>query len=185
MNQAQIDKAIKLHSKWLDNSSGGRQLILNNKSLLQVNLVCKNLIRADLSGSDLSVANLSHSNLLGANLTGANLLGANLTGANLIGANLIGARYNPVLLLSMINWGCVSEELNQLLMAYDAQNHPNPERFNEWYDTGICPYNNIKFERSVKFIQMRRLWDERLIKKKLPSAFKLFKMCCEEKDIKI
>ena len=65
-----LNHAIELHKKWLNDEPDGQMFDLR---------------RADLSGANLSDADLSGADLRGANLSGANLSGANLRDANLSG----------------------------------------------------------------------------------------------------
>ena len=172
---------------------------LSGADLTRANLTGANLTGADLTEANLTRAGLSGATLTGATLIGANLIGAdlieadltwadltwaNLTEADLIEANLSGAYYNPVILLSQVNWVNVSDNLCKILMAYDAQNHPNPSAFNEWKKTLNCPYDGMNIFRAVNFHQDVELWDKRLITKKIPSALGILKMLFKEKGIK-
>ena len=51
MNEEQLQKALKLHKKWLNNEEGG----------IRANLTGADLTGADLTGADLTGANLSYS----------------------------------------------------------------------------------------------------------------------------
>lgn len=63
MTQAELDKILAKHKKWLNDEDGGKH--------------------ANLQGTDLRHANLRDAYLRDADLRGANLQGANLRGANI------------------------------------------------------------------------------------------------------
>ena len=63
MTQADLDKVLELHKKWLNDEEGGER----------ANLRYANLRDANLRGANLSYANLSDADLSYANLRGANL----------------------------------------------------------------------------------------------------------------
>ena len=153
-------------------------------NLTGANLYGANLTRANLTGANLTRANLTGVNLTGANLTGANLTGADLTEANLTRADLTRANYSPSLILHQVNWESVSTKLCKLLMAIDAQNHPNPKAFDSWKNNGDCPYSNTNELRVVSFHENRHLWSSNLINIKLPSSRKILHMLFKEKNIK-
>ena len=145
---------------------------------------------ADLRGADLSGANLSDSNLIEANLSGADLRDADLRGARFIGANLSdlylwGADLRGALLpsptvLLLCHWGTCPDGLTTELMRYDAANHPDPDRFDEWANGGSCPYDDVLWDRAARFIQNPRLWSPGPAKSALWLVERLF----EEKGIK-
>ena len=84
MTQAELDKILAKHTKWLNNEDSGERADLQGA----------NLQGADLRGADLRHADLQGADLQGANLQGADLLGANLRGADLRHADLQGANIN-------------------------------------------------------------------------------------------
>lgn len=98
--QNELNKALELHRKWLDNEPDGVKADLDFKDLRYANLYEANLRYANFYGTDLCCANLSYANLRYASLRCANLRGAdlccvNLYEANLYGANLRGAKNIP------------------------------------------------------------------------------------------
>lgn len=74
MTQAELDKILAKHKKWLKDEDDGEY--------------------ADLQGADLQRADLQEADLQGADLREANLRGADLQEANLRGADLRGANIN-------------------------------------------------------------------------------------------
>lgn len=68
-------------------------------------------------------------------------------------------------------------------MAYDAQNHPNPERFNFWAINGMCPYYDSSISRSCHFRESRKLWSSSLLKRRKYSAYELMLELFKEKGI--
>ena len=119
-------------------------------------------------------ANLSYANLSSANLSSANLSSANLRYANLRYADLPAP---PTLLL--INWSDISDELCLELMRYDAANHPDTKKFDEWVKTGECPYNKTHWQRSANFTEKKELWKPGQSK----SALELVELLFKEKGI--
>ena len=91
MTQEELNKALELHKKWLNNEPGGARADLRGANLRWAKLIRADLRGADLSGANLRGANLRWAKLIGADLRGTNLIGADLSGADLIGANLRGA----------------------------------------------------------------------------------------------
>lgn len=93
-----IKEILKLHEKWILNSSEGKRADLRGAYLSGANLKRTKLRGANLRGSDLSGANLSEAYLSEADLSGADLYGANLSEADLCGADLSGANLSEAYL---------------------------------------------------------------------------------------
>ena len=187
MDKKQLQKILENHALWLKNECGESANLrsadlrsanlrdanlwgadLRNADLWSANLRNANLRDADLWGADLQDANLWGADLRGADLRNADLYGADLRNANLYGADLRNANLrdanlrdanlpSPTMVL-LANWGEVSNELCVELMRYDANNHPNPKKFDEWRRGGPCPYNNVKIQRVAHFIEQKTLW---------------------------
>lgn len=87
ISQNELNKALELHKKWLNNEPGGVRANLGFKDLRGANfcgadLRCADLYSADLRGADLYGANLRCANLRYADLRGADFYCANLYGAD-------------------------------------------------------------------------------------------------------
>ena len=180
-SQEEISEVLRSHKLWLEGKPEGK--------------------RADFSGQDLSSANLHYANLrsanlryanLGyANLRFANLRFANLRYANLSFANLDCAKYSkytrfpaPTMML-LANWGEVSDDLCRDLMRFDAANHPEPQKFNDWANNGECPYANVAYGRAATFNQNKDLWAPSLLdlppSRPIELVERLLKeKCCQE-----
>ena len=170
ITQAELKIKLELHLKWLHGEDGGERADLSGANLRSANLSYANLSYADLSYADLSYANLSYADLSGANLRSANLRSANLSGADLPA---------PTMLL-LASWFSVSAELTLELMRYDAANHPEPSKFDDWAKGGNCPYSGIGWQRCANFEEQRDLWKPG----KSKSALELVLMLFKEKEIK-
>ena len=86
-----IDKlkaVLDMHTRWLQDKSGGECADLSFADLSRSNLSRADLSFANLSFADLSLADLSHADLSGADLSFADLHGADLSDADLSGADL-------------------------------------------------------------------------------------------------
>jgi len=156
ITQAELKIKLDLHLKWLHGETGGE--------------------RADLSYADLRFADLSYANLSYADLRYADLSSADLRSADLRSANLP----SPTMLL-LASWYQVSAELTLKLMRYDAANHPEPTKFDEWAKGGDCPYADVKWQRCATFQENRELWKPG---KATKSALELVLMLFKEKEIK-
>ena len=99
--------------------------------------------------------------------------------ADLSNANLSSADLPAPAMFLLCSWGAVSDKLTTELMRYDASNHPNPEKFDEWAAGGDCPYQS-GFQRCANFTEKRDLWK----KGKTKSARELALMLFKEKKIK-
>ena len=88
IKQSTVNRALRLHLKWLRNEKHGKRLTIGFAISLKINWSKINLSSANLSSADLSSANLSSANLSSANLSSANLRYADLSSANLRYANL-------------------------------------------------------------------------------------------------
>jgi len=161
ITQAELKIKLELHLKWLHGETGGE--------------------RADLSSADLRSANLRSANLSSANLSSANLSSADLRSANLRSANLRSANLPAPTMLLLAAWEMVSAELTLKLMRYDAANHPEPSKFDEWAKGGNCPYADVKWQRCANFQENRELWKPG---KTTESALELVMMLFAEKQIK-
>ena len=156
ITQAELKIKLELHLKWLHGETGGE--------------------RADLRSADLRYANLSSANLSSADLSSADLRSANLRSADLSYADLP----SPTMLL-LAAWYSVSAELTLKLMRYDAANHPEPDKFDEWAKGGNCPYADVKWQRCANFQENIELWKPG---KTTKSALELVMMLFAEKEIK-
>ena len=166
ITQAELKIKLDLHLKWLHGETGGERADLSSADLSSANL----------SYADLSSANLSYADLSYADLSSANLRSADLSYADLSYANLP----SPTMLL-LASWYQVSAKLTLKLMRYDAANHPEPTKFDEWAKGGDCPYADVKWQRCATFQENRELWKPG---KATKSALELVLMLFKEKEIK-
>ena len=93
IKQSTVNRALRLHLRWLRNERHGKRLTVGLAISLKINwskinLRSANLSSADLRSADLSSANLSSANLRSANLSSADLRSADLRSADLSSANL-------------------------------------------------------------------------------------------------
>ena len=88
IKQSTVNRALRLHLKWLRNEKHGKRLTIGFAISLKINWSKINLSYADLRSANLSSANLSYADLRSANLSSANLSYADLSSANLGSANL-------------------------------------------------------------------------------------------------
>ena len=110
IKQSTVNRALRLHLKWLRNEKHGKRLTIgfaislkinwSKINLSSANLRYADLSSANLSSADLSSANLSYADLSSANLGSANLRYANLRSANLSSANLRSANLSSANLSS-------------------------------------------------------------------------------------
>ena len=131
IKQSTVNRALRLHLKWLRNEKHGKRLTIGFAISLKINWSKINLSSANLSYADLSYADLSSANLGSANLRYANLSYANLSSANLSWASTINVRNLRVIScqlntsdqnrniayypdLNLITAGCFSGTLNEL-----------------------------------------------------------------------
>ena len=161
ITQAELKIKLDLHLKWLHGETGGE--------------------RADLSYADLRYADLSSANLSYADLSSANLRYADLRYADLRYADLRYADLPSPTMLLLASWYQVSAKLTLKLMRYDAANHPEPTKFDEWAKGGDCPYADVKWQRCATFQENRELWKPG---KATKSALELVLMLFKEKEIK-
>ena len=91
IKQSTVNRALRLHLKWLRNEKHGKRLTIGFAISLKINWSKINLSSANLSYADLSSANLGSANLRYANLSYANLSSADLSSANLSYADLSSA----------------------------------------------------------------------------------------------
>ena len=88
IKQSTVNRALRLHLKWLRNEKHGKRLTIGFAISLKINWSKINLSYADLSSANLGSANLSYADLSSANLSYADLSSANLSYADLSSANL-------------------------------------------------------------------------------------------------
>jgi hypothetical protein len=195
----ELDEILRLHQLWLDsNGEDGQRADLRDVDLRGVNLRGADLMGADLRDANLVGAILRDAILVGVNLRRADLRRADLRRADLrradlrradlrdailVGADFINSKISYTKLPStgmvlLANWGELSPELTTLAMAYDRDNHPEPERFLEWVDGGRCPYAGTLVERACNFDENHQLYDHQISS---PSAFELMEMILREK----
>jgi hypothetical protein len=58
----------------------------------------------------------------------------------------------------LFNFEMLSDELTLEMMRRDAEFHPNPEKFDKWVKTDICPYQDCNFHRLFIFQEKKNLW---------------------------
>jgi Pentapeptide repeats (8 copies) len=126
---------------------------------------------ADLRGADLWEADLRRADLRGADLWEADLRGADLRRADLWEADLRGANLrradldlNDLLksnsvqtILTIINWGDLSDEMTLEMMRHDAESC-GLDKMTAWANGGACPFQNGK--RDYMFTEKKELWVE-------------------------
>ena len=88
IKQSTVNRALRLHLRWLRNERHGKRLTVGLAISLKINWSKINLRYADLSSANLNSANLRYADLSYANLSSANLRYADLSSANLRYANL-------------------------------------------------------------------------------------------------
>jgi hypothetical protein len=181
ITQAELKIKLDLHLKWLHGETGGERADLSSADLSSANLRYADLRYADLRSANLSSANLSYANLSYADLRSAHLSYADLRSADLSSANLRYADLPSPTMLLLASWYQVSAKLTLKLMRYDAANHPEPTKFDEWAKGGDCPYADVKWQRCATFQENRELWKPG---KATKSALELVLMLFKEKEIK-
>jgi hypothetical protein len=181
ITQAELKIKLDLHLKWLHGETGGERANLRSANLSSANLRYADLRYADLRSANLSSANLSYANLSYADLRSAHLSYADLRSADLSSANLRYADLPSPTMLLLASWYQVSAKLTLKLMRYDAANHPEPTKFDEWAKGGDCPYADVKWQRCATFQENRELWKPG---KATKSALELVLMLFKEKEIK-
>ena len=80
----------------------------------------------------------------------------------------------------LANWGTCSDELTIELMRYDASNHEDGSSFDTWKETDICPFVNVRYQRSANFTECQSLWPGWNARKKVKSAYQLMQMLIAE-----
>lgn len=90
---------------------------------------------------------------------------------------------DPISSILKMYWSNLNEELTKMCMAFDAQNHPNPELFDSWKDRGSCPYHNSSIARVICFDEDDKLWDSELKNMKI-NTIHLINKLFETKQIK-
>ena len=88
IKQSTVNRALRLHLRWLRNERHGKRLTVGLAISLKINWSKINLSSADLSYANLRSADLSYANLRSANLRSADLRYANLRSADLSSADL-------------------------------------------------------------------------------------------------
>ncbi len=91
MNKEELQKILKDHEEWLEDSTKGKKADLRGADLSYADLRLADLEGADLCNANLYNADLSYADLRGADLEGADLRGAVLRSANLRNADLCNA----------------------------------------------------------------------------------------------
>ena len=88
IKQSTVNRALRLHLRWLRNERHGKRLIVGLAISLKINWSKINLRSANLSCADLSSADLRSADLRSANLSCADLSSADLRSADLRSADL-------------------------------------------------------------------------------------------------
>ena len=126
IKQSTVNRALRLHLRWLRNERHGKRLTVGLAISLKINWSKINLRYANLSSADLSSANLSYADLRYANLSSADLRSADLRWVSTINVEDLrviscqlntsdqnrNIAYYPD--LNLITAGCFSGTLNEL-----------------------------------------------------------------------
>ena len=150
MTQAELNKILELHRKWLNDEPDGK--------------------KANLSNPNLSNADLSNANLSNANLCNANLFFANLSDAKLSGAKLDGVIYDENTAFfalqcpeegSFVGWKkCLDDTIVKLLIPEDAKRSSattrkcrcDKARVLEIWDENGGPIQKARSSRNPNFV---------------------------------
>ena len=121
IKQSTVNRALRLHLKWLRNEKHGKRLTIGFAISLKINWSKINLSSANLRYADLSSANLSYADLSSANLSYADLSWAstiNVRNLRVISCQLNTSDQNRNIAyypdLNLITAGCFSGTLNEL-----------------------------------------------------------------------
>ena len=121
IKQSTVNRALRLHLKWLRNEKHGKRLTIGFAISLKINWSKINLSSANLRYADLSSANLSSADLSSANLSYADLSWAstiNVRNLRVISCQLNTSDQNRNIAyypdLNLITAGCFSGTLNEL-----------------------------------------------------------------------
>nr|DAJ33992.1 MAG TPA: pentapeptide repeat protein [Caudoviricetes sp.] len=126
IKQSTVNRALRLHLRWLRNERHGKRLTVGLAISLKINWSKINLRSADLRSADLSSADLRYANLRSANLSSADLSSADLRWVSTINVEDLrviscqlntsdqnrNIAYYPD--LNLITAGCFSGTLNEL-----------------------------------------------------------------------
>ena len=126
IKQSTVNRALRLHLKWLRNEKHGKRLTIGLAISLKINWSKINLRSADLRSADLRYADLRYANLSSANLRYADLRSADLSWVSTINVEDLrviscqlntsdqnrNIAYYPD--LNLITAGCFSGTLNEL-----------------------------------------------------------------------
>lgn len=161
LNYADFSRSIILNSCFVRNYSSETKF-LNSK------ITCSNFRNSCFKDSLFSYAQITNTSFVESNLGHSFFDYTILFGCNIF--NTIFQRVNfkqsvlkqlsyflPSQLL-LADWGQLSNSLTQRAMAYDASLHPEPKRFDEWHEGGVCPYSNTTIIRACNFWEKRTLW---------------------------
>jgi len=117
IKQSTVNRALRLHLRWLRNERHGKRLTVGLAISLKINwskinLSYANLNYANLSYANLSYANLSYADLSSADLSYANLRSADLSSADLSSADLSSADLRWVSTINVADLRVISCQLN-------------------------------------------------------------------------
>ena len=117
IKQSTVNRALRLHLKWLRNEKHGKRLTIGFAISLKINwskinLSSANLSSADLSSADLRSADLSSADLRSADLSSADLRWADLSSADLRWADLSSADLRWASTINVRNLRIISCQLN-------------------------------------------------------------------------
>ena len=121
IKQSTVNRALRLHLKWLRNEKHGKRLTIGFAISLKINWSKINLSSADLRSANLSYANLSYANLRSADLSSADLSWAstiNVRNLRVISCQLNTSDQNRNIAyypdLNLITAGCFFGTLDEL-----------------------------------------------------------------------
>ena len=121
IKQSTVNRALRLHLRWLRNERHGKRLTVGLAISLKINWSKINLRYADLSSADLRYANLSSADLSSADLSSADLRWVstiNVEDLRVISCQLNTSDQNRNIAyypdLNLITAGCFSGTLNEL-----------------------------------------------------------------------
>lgn len=160
---------------------------------------CK-FIDCSFQGTDLRNVKFKTCEFTGANFSHALLMSGKLQDLQFKSCNFKGTNFDNAILdyiifidcysicptrMLLAYWGMLSSSLTKELMRYDAENHPNKERFRHWVKDHSCPYQDCAIGRVALFSENSTIYQHAKKNTRALPAYELMLRCFKEHNIKL
>ena len=162
-----------------------RNCTFDSCSFRHANLRITKFKNCTFTRSDFDCASLRSGQLFDSQFRSCRFEGANFDNANIHNVNFLNCYSICPTRMLLAHWGILSHSLTKELMRYDAENHPDKERFRQWVKEDSCPYQDCAIGRVALFSENSTIYQHAKKNTRALPAYELMLRCFKEHNIKL